>query len=554
PGMRSLLKKLKPSKFEDIIALVALYRPGPMGSGMLDDFVKRKHGEQEVTYPLPELKPILEETYGILVYQEQVMQIAQVIAGYSLGNADLLRRAMGKKKPEEMKKHKEVFLHGSKELNIEGAEKRGFDLKIAEEIFNLMEKFADYGFNKSHSAAYAMITYQTAFLKTHYPVEYMSQLLSSELDKGDKIVVFIEECKKMGIKVLPPTINESNKDFTIDKTSIRFGLGAIKNVGFSAIDSILEARKEGKFKSIYDFCSRVDLRLVNRKVIESLIKAGVFDEFNRSRKTLIDVLDQAIEYGQTKQKNREMGITTIEDLLGLSEEEYYPEGNEEFSEHELLRMEKDVLGFYLSNHPLSSYSNILSSLTISSTELEHFDDEVDVTVGGIIKNIKKHLTKSGEKMAFITLEDLEGSFDIVVFPSLLNEHIYILEEDKIIIVKGRYSSNGDRRSVVASEIFTPESALETLIECITVKLDLLGFTENRLEQLYNLIKDYKGNTTLKFLIFTQDGLKISLKTGENFRVKPNLAFFSQLNDIIGENNFEIVCNTNNNRLEKLEVA
>ncbi|ADR18024.1 DNA polymerase III subunit alpha [Calditerrivibrio nitroreducens] len=538
-GMKNLLKKLRPNKFEDIIALVALYRPGPIGSGMLDDFVKRKHGEQKVTYFLPELEPILQDTYGIIVYQEQVMQIAQVIAGYSLGSADLLRRAMGKKKPEEMQKHKEIFLYGSEELKIEGAKKRGFDLKIAEEIFNLMEKFAEYGFNKSHSAAYALISYQTAYLKAHYPVEYMSQLLSSELDKGEKVVVFIEECKRMGIKVLPPTINKSSKDFIIDENSIRFGLGAIKNVGFSAIESIVAAREDGEFKSIYDFCSRVDLRTVNKRVVESLIKTGVFDEFGKKRKVLLNVLDAAIEEGQRKQKNREIGITTVEELLGISDtEEYYPD-LDEFQEHDILKMEKELLGFYLTNHPLSSYSNILSTLTIGSNELELMEEEKDVVVGGIIKNIKTHLARTGEKMAFVTLEDLEGSFDIVVFASLYKEYIQILEEDKIIIVKGRYSSNGENRSVVANEILEPNEAMEKMITSITILINLTGFTEDRVLKLKNIIDNYKGESTVKFALEQAGQFKALLKVNSDLKVKPCLALFSQLDSLLGENRYEI---------------
>ncbi|MGC9061949.1 DNA polymerase III subunit alpha [Calditerrivibrio sp.] len=538
-GMKNLLKKLRPNKFEDIIALVALYRPGPIGSGMLDDFVKRKHGEQNVTYFLPELEPILQDTYGIIIYQEQVMQIAQVIAGYSLGSADLLRRAMGKKKPEEMQKHKEIFLYGSEELKIEGAKKRGFDLKIAEEIFNLMEKFAEYGFNKSHSAAYALISYQTAYLKAHYPVEYMSQLLSSELDKGEKVVVFIEECKRMGIKVLPPTINKSSKDFIIDENSIRFGLGAIKNVGFAAIESIVQAREKGEFKSIYDFCSRVDLRTVNKRVVESLIKTGVFDEFGKKRKVLLNVLDAAIEEGQRKQKNREIGITTVEELLGLSDtEEYYPD-LDEFQEHDILKMEKELLGFYLTNHPLSSYSNILNTLTIGSNDLELMEEEKDVVVGGIIKNIKTHFTRTGEKMAFVTLEDLEGSFDIVVFASLYKEYIHILEEDKIIIVKGRYSSNGENRSVVANEILEPNEAMEKLITSITIYLNLTGFTEDRILKLKNIIDNYNGESIVKFVLEQTGKFKAHLKINSNLKVKPCLALFSQLDDFLGENRYEI---------------
>jgi len=538
-GMKNLLKKLRPNKFEDIIALVALYRPGPIGSGMLDDFVKRKLGEQEATYFLPELEPILRDTYGIIVYQEQVMQIAQVLAGYSLGSADLLRRAMGKKKPEEMKKHKEIFLYGSEELNIEGAEKRGFDLKIAEEIFNLMEKFAEYGFNKSHSAAYALISYQTAYLKAHYPVEYMSQLLSSELDKGDKVVVFIEECKRMGITVLPPTINKSSKDFIIDENSIRFGLGAIKNVGFSAIESIVQARENGEFKSIYDFCSRVDLRLVNKRVIESLIKTGVFDEFGKTRKALMNVLDSAIEEGQRKQKNRELGIATIEDLLGIYEtEEYYPD-TDEFLEHDILKMEKELLGFYLTNHPLSSYSNVLSTLTIGSNDLEMMEDEKDVVVGGIIKNIKTHMTRTGEKMAFLTVEDLEGSFDVVVFASLYKDHLSMLEEDRIVIVRGRFNKNGERSAVVANEIMEPNEAMEKLISNITIYLNLTGFTDDRVLKFKELLSSYPGDAMVKFVLEHANKYRVHVKMNGNIKVKPCLQLFTQLDSFLGNNRYEL---------------
>ncbi len=311
--MKNLLKKLKPECFEDIIALVALYRPGPMESGMLDSFVKRKYGEEEIDYIFPELEEILEETRGgVVIYQEQVMQIAQIVGGYSLGSADNLRRAMGKKKESEMARQKEFFLYGDGKT-IPGAKARGYDMAMAEDLFDKLAKFAGYGFNKSHSAAYALISYQTAYLKALYPVEYMAAILSCEIDKGEKIVTFTEECKSMGgIEVLPPNVNKSGTSFEIEGTSIHFGLGAIKGgVGCAAIDSALAERKEnGEFKSIYDFCERVDLRACNRRVLEALVKAGgAFDCMGgKNRRQHLQVLDNALEEGgQRKQKMKDQG-------------------------------------------------------------------------------------------------------------------------------------------------------------------------------------------------------------------------------------------------------
>jgi len=546
PGMKNLLKKLKPSTFEDIVAVVALYRPGPMGSGMLDDFVKRKHKEQEITYFIPELEEILRDTYGIIVYQEQVMQIAQVIAGYSLGSADLLRRAMGKKKPEEMQKHKEIFLYGDEKLNIPGAKKKGFDLKKSEEIFDLMAKFAEYGFNKSHSAAYAMVTYQTAYLKAHYPMEYMSALLSNEVDKGDKVVVFIEECKRMGIKVLPPDINESYKDFTIDEHSIRFGLGAIKNVGSGAIDIIVEERENnGKYKNISDLCKRIDLRQVNRKVLESLIKAGALDCFGKKRSQLLNVLDDVLSNSQKHQKMAMQGIVTVFDLLSDMHEENntddidYPD-IDEIPESELLKHEKEVLGFYVSSHPLSKYQYLLGLMTINLSQLEEMQHDSQVTIGGIVKDVKYHLTKSQEKMAFITVEDLEGVCDVVIFPKLFAQNVRHIEEDKIIIVKGRYNINEDRKSVVAEEIYDIAEALEKLTEYIVIKINPVGMTKEKIAEIKQAVTINKGGIPLKFAIKREDKYEVILSASESFHVKPKVSLFKQVEDLIGEDKIEFV--------------
>jgi len=543
-GMKNLLKKLKPSTFEDIIALVALYRPGPIGSGMLDDFVKRKHGTQEITYILPELEPILKETYGIIVYQEQVMQIAQKVGGYSLGSADLLRRAMGKKKPEEMKKHKQIFLYGDKKLGIEGAKFRGYDLDVAENIFSLMEKFAEYGFNKSHSAAYALLAYQTAYLKTHYPLEYMAALMTCELDKGEKVVTFIEECKRMGIEVLPPDINKSYKDFTIDEKAIRFGLGAIKNVGYGAIDCIVEERtKGGEFKSIYDICKRVDLRQANKKVFESLIKAGAFDCFGKNRRQHLQVLESAIDLGQKKQKLKREGITTVDDLLkdvnGESDDdEYYPDV-EEMPENELLKFEKEMLGFYITNHPLSTYAGILDLFSVKTSDLAGYKDETKVTLGGIVKAVKTHITKKGERMAFVTLEDIEGSIDLVVFPRIFREHVKDIVEDKILIVKGKYTCDEEKESILVEEIYEINDAIESLADFLLIKLNMIGFTQERLNKLKSIISRYKGGLPVCLEIDNPTKYKIKMKVGKDFAVKPSLSLFKQIEDLLGNNTYDI---------------
>lgn len=475
------------------------------------------------------------------------MQIAQVIAGYSLGSADLLRRAMGKKKPEEMQKHKEIFLYGDEKLNIPGAKKKGFDLKKSEEIFDLMAKFAEYGFNKSHSAAYAMVTYQTAYLKAHYPMEYMSALLSNEVDKGDKVVVFIEECKRMGIKVLPPDINESYKDFTIDEHSIRFGLGAIKNVGSGAIDIIVEERENnGQYKNISDLCKRIDLRQVNRKVLESLIKAGALDCFGKKRSQLLNVLDDVLSNSQKHQKMAMQGIVTVFDLLSdMHEEENntddidYPD-IDEIPESELLKHEKEVLGFYVSSHPLSKYQYLLGLMTINLSQLEEMQHDSQVTIGGIVKDVKYHLTKSQEKMAFITVEDLEGVCDVVVFPKLFAQNVRHIEEDKIIIVKGRCNINEDRKSVVAEEIYDIAEALEKLTEYIVIKINPVGMTKEKIAEIKQAVTINKGGIPLKFAIKREDKYEVILSASESFHVKPKVSLFKQIEDFIGEDKIEFV--------------
>ncbi|WP_022851154.1 DNA polymerase III subunit alpha [Limisalsivibrio acetivorans] len=545
-GMKNLLKKLKPTCIEDVIALVALYRPGPIGSGMLDSFVMRKHGEERIDYPLDELKPILEETYGIIVYQEQVMQIAQIVGGYSLGNADILRRAMGKKKAELMQKHKEIFINGDKEMGVEGAIKRGFTEAKAEELFDLMEKFAAYGFNKSHSAAYAYVAYQTAYLKANYPVEYMAALLSCELDKGDKVVTFIEECERMGIDVLPPDINRSIKDFRIYESSIRFGMGAIKNVGFGAIDCIVRERSEnGEFRSIYEFCERVDTHQANKKVLESLIKAGAFDCLGKNRRQHLQVLEPAMEEGHRKRKMKEQGILSIEEFLADDTEEdeaadeSFPDV-EEMPENELLQFEKEVLGFYVTNHPLATFSNVLDTFTKPVSELLTSDDDTFAIAGGIVKNVKNHITKTKqERMAFVTLEDMHGELDVLVFPKTYAECRRYLEEDNIIVVQGRISVKDERTSFIAEEIYNVDETLAKLSDRITIKVNPVGFTPDRIMKLKDIFKRNAGTVPVMLEVEMPSKYSVTMKIGQDFGVKPSFAFFKEIEEMFGEKRFSI---------------
>ncbi|MCK5913724.1 MAG: DNA polymerase III subunit alpha, partial [Desulfuromusa sp.] len=398
-GMKEYLVKLKPNCFEDLIAMVALYRPGPLGSGMVDSFIKRKHGTERFKYDFPQLEPILKDTYGVIVYQEQVMLISQILANYSLGAADLLRRAMGKKKPEEMAKQKEIFLAGAADNKL--------NLKKAEAVFDLMEKFAAYGFNKSHSAAYALIAYQTAYLKAHYPVEFMAALLTEDMENTDKVIKNISEVRALGVVVQPPDINASARSFTVSDGVMRFGLGAVKGVGSAALDSIQLVRKDKPFSSLQDFCERVDLRKVNKKVVEALIKCGAFDTLGGKRAQFYAAFEEAMEIGQRLQKEQESG----QDSLFGSKEILSVAGNgygdlpdvAEWDEKNLLSYEKEALGFYVTGHPLARYSDSMKRFaTCEASELSERTDKEQVRVCGIVSGIKELITKKGDRMAFVT--------------------------------------------------------------------------------------------------------------------------------------------------------
>jgi DNA polymerase III subunit alpha len=454
-GMRDALQRLRPERIEDIIAMVALYRPGPMD--LIPDFVNRKHGRAEITYEHPAMERHLQETYGIMVYQEQVMRLAADLAGFSLAQADILRKAMGKKDRELMAQQREEFVKGCKANKVEG--------RKAERIWDLIEKFAGYGFNKSHAACYGLVAYQTAYLKANYPVEFMAALLTSEMERTDKIVQYIEECRVMGLRVAPPDVNRSGARFTVDGDTIRFGLAAIKNVGESAIESIVRVRQEGEaFPSLTDFCARVDLRLLNRRVLESLVKAGAFDGVGATRAGLLAGLDQAMEAGQRRQRDRDEGQTSLFDAPGAAPAPATPAAPPatvpEWPAEQLLGYEKEVLGFYLSGHPLERYRDRAREMgTASATDVATRPVGARVALLGQVSQLRERATKSGNRMAFASLDAVDGAVALTIFPEALKTCGSALHAPGPVLVKGRIDETDKGRVVLVEDVKPLEEAL-----------------------------------------------------------------------------------------------
>lgn len=504
-GLRAILKELKPEHFEDIIALVALYRPGPLGSGMVEDFIERKHGLRPIEYLHPRLEPILKSTYGVILYQEQVMRVASELAGFSLGEADLLRRAMGKKKPE--------IIAGLKQQFIEGAKKNGIDTETSTQIFELIEYFAGYGFNKSHSAAYALLAFQTAYLKAHYPLEFMAALLTSVMESTDRVPFYIMECQRMGINVLPPDVNESRENFIVVEGNIRFGLAAVKNVGKGAIQAILEARDEdGPFLSLQDFCNRVDLSQVNRRVLESLIKCGAFGSVPGNRVQLLRVLDTCIERGQQLQKSKNSRQVSLFDLgeeVGISMDfgEIELPQVEEFSKRDILAMEKEILGLYVSGHPLHEYKDVLDSMIkVNLAEISQRDDGARVTIGGILVSVRRSVTRKGETMAYCVLEDLTGKIEVLVFPRVLQKYHNLIEVDQVVTITGRINLQEDNPKFFAEEINllpSQEEREKTQKKKLYIKIDTAVMTGDKIEELRRILEHNHGHVPV-YLYFSQE--------------------------------------------------
>ncbi|WP_019022784.1 DNA polymerase III subunit alpha [Thioalkalivibrio sp. ALE23] len=557
-GMKDLIRRLQPDSFEDIIALVALYRPGPLQSGMVDDFIDRKHGRSEVEYPHPDLEPVLKPTYGVILYQEQVMQIAQVLAGYTLGGADLLRRAMGKKKPEEMAKQREIFVNGAVE--------RGVEEHTATYIFDLVEKFAGYGFNKSHSAAYALVAYQTAWLKAHYPAPFMAAVLSADMDNTDKVVGLIEECRSMELAVLPPDVNQSDYRFTVqDAHTVVYGLGAIKGVGESAIETLLKARNEGgPFHGLVDLCQRVDLGKLNKRVLETLVRAGALDSLGANRATLLADIPTAVAAAEQTERNVSLGVV---DLFGDPAAAVVPESETqpEMEDDDRLRGEKETLGLYLTGHPVERYREELRELTRTSlaeleAKLEQRPDEGEnrgrgrqetVRIAGLVVGVRVRNTNSG-RMGVATLDDRSGRAELVLFNDDFNQYRERLEPDTLLVAEGTVTLDDYAGGVRmrARRVLTLDEARVQWAQALC--LDLREVRPEQIAGLHGLLQEHRpagrgngnGGTPeadeegappgcpLR-LRYRRDGMEAELKVPPDWRILPNEALLRGIQQTLG---------------------
>ena len=534
PGMRNLLLKIKPECFEDLIAILALYRPGPLESGMVDDFIKRKRDPFHITYDPPALEPILKETYGVIVYQEQVMAIANRLAGFSFGQADLLRRAMGKKKPDEMDKQKALFIQGTKKNHL--SEKK------AEKLFDLMAYFAGYGFNKSHSAAYALVTYQTAYLKAHHPTEFLAALLSSEMGNADKMVGYFAECRDLGIRVLPPDVNESQTDFTVVASGIRFGLAAIKNVGEGAVESIIATRNEtGRFRSFSDFCRRIDLRKVNKRVLEGLIRVGAFDSTGARRAQLAAILEQALEEAAATQRERERGQTNIfgdvagEDAVAADLTGPPLPALAEWDQDQMLKYERELTGFYISAHPLARYATAIQKFaTSASVNLSEVGDGKEVKLCGIITTIKPMMTKKGDRMAYFQLEDLHGLVEVIAFPDLYKASSALILPESVIRVTGTVdrAEKGTRLKSTRIESLTDLQA--RAVARVNIRLGDSPEASTRLVELQQVLRRYPGQTSIYFTFCLPSNIEADTTPLPDLTVLPSETFVAEVEEVLGK--------------------
>ena len=541
-GMRELLRKAKPERLDDLIALNALYRPGPLKSGMVDDFIARKQGKTEVKYELAALAPILSDTYGVIAYQEQVMRIAAVLAGFSMGQSDVLRKAMGKKDPKVMAKQREAFLKGTNA--------KGINEKKAAKIFDLMEYFAGYGFNKSHSTTYALLAYQTAYLKANYPWHFMAALLTIEAANTDKLAMYLGECRELGIPILPPDINSSELRFTVVPEGVRFGLAAVKNVGEGAILSMLGVRREcGPITSLYTLCEHADLRLVNKRVLESLVKAGAFDSVpcggDRSVRTrracLFAAVDRVIENGGRYQRDREKGQSQL--FGGSVDDGPVPHAPlpdaPPWTEAQQLAYEKEALGFYMSGHPLDRHGDEMK-LFGARRLAELTASEADVWVGGVISGLRPLKTKKGDRMAVFMLEDTAGSLEVVVFPETFAKHAALIEADAMLLVRGKFEKDDESARIVATELLPIAALRERTTREVVIHLQSAPHGRTTFEQLAELLSRHRGDRRV-FLELDVKGQKTALRVRSEVaqRVKPSERLVIEVEQLCGSGSVEL---------------
>jgi DNA polymerase-3 subunit alpha len=532
-GMRDLLRRITPTKFEDVIAINALYRPGPLGSDMVSDFIECKHGRKKIAYEDPRLEPILEETYGVILYQEQVMRIASGLAGFTLGQADILRRAMGKKKKDVMEKQRERF--------ISGAVERGLTKKKAMKIFDLINFFSGYGFNKSHSAAYAVISMQTAYLKAHHPAAFMAASMTCDMADTDRLMVLLDECRSLGLAVHPPDINAGGVGFGLANGEITYGLAAIKNVGVQAIQSVVEARVEGPFTDLYDLCERVELRLVNRRVIESLIQSGAADCLPGTRAQKMATLDRMLAQAQKRQGERERGQGFLGFFEGRSPVDAVPlENVPDWDDSMRLRREKESLGFYFTGHPLDRYAEMLGKLiNVDSLSLAEKRDRDAVVSAALVSDVRVILDRKGNTMAFVTVEDFHGSYEIIIFSDCYQKRRKKLQPDQIIVVAGKISmkERGDVK-IIADEVYTIEEAIRMLTRKVHLTIRPGAFGEHELERLKETLGRFPGERDVIFHI-RENGRERGAVRARIGRVSPGIELLKELHAISGVDNVEV---------------
>lgn len=544
-GMKELIKRLQPDCFEDIIALVALFRPGPLQSGMVDNFIDRKHGREDISYPDEKwqhesLKEILEPTYGIILYQEQVMQIAQVLAGYTLGGADMLRRAMGKKKPEEMAKQRTVF--------EEGSIKNGVDGELAMKIFDLVEKFAGYGFNKSHSAAYALVSYQTLWLKTHYPAEFMAAVMTADMDNTDKIIGLVDECLRMGLKVLPPDINSGLYRFNVDEGAIVYGIGAIKGVGEGPIENIIQARnKGGHFRDLFDFCARIDTKKVNKRVIEKLIQAGALDRLGPHRAAIMASVDDAVKAAGQHHQAEAFGQADMFGVLTAEPEEVEQAYAQvpKWPEKVWLEGERETLGLYLTGHPINSYLKELKRYTTWRLKDAHPTgrDKV-VTVAGLVLAARVMTTKRGNRIGLLTLDDRSGRMEVMLFSDALDRYADLLEKDKILLVSGQVSFddfNGGLK-MSAREVLDISEAREKYARGLALSVTERQIDGQFFERFSQVLEPHRAGTVPVNVYYQRADARVKLVLGTEWRVTPSDQLLDDLKSLLGEEQVELEFN------------